>query len=37
VGWTVLFAVSAVLMIASSVAMRNVPDTKPDTKPETAK
>jgi len=37
VGWTVLFAVSAVLMVASSLAMRNVPDTKPDAKPETAK
>ena len=29
VGWTVLFALSAVLMLFSSLAMRNVPDTKP--------
>jgi MFS family permease len=32
VGWTVLFALSAVLMLASSLAMRNVPDTKADVK-----
>lgn len=28
VGWTVLFALSAALMLCSSLAMRNVPDTK---------
>ncbi|MGD0707403.1 MAG: MFS transporter [Anaerolineaceae bacterium] len=28
IGWTVLFAISAVLMVCSSLAMRNVPDTK---------
>jgi MFS family permease len=35
IGWTVLFALSAVLMICSSLAMRNVPDTKvaTETKP----
>jgi len=35
IGWTVLFALSAVLMICSSLAMRNVPDTKiaAETKP----
>jgi hypothetical protein len=27
IGWTVLFAVSAVLMIASSLAMSKVPET----------
>jgi len=35
IGWTVLFAISAVLMVCSSLAMRNVPDTKvaTETKP----
>ena len=28
VGWTVLFALSAALMLCSSLAMRKVPDTK---------
>lgn len=31
VGWTVLFTVSAVLMLCSSLAMRNVPETKTQT------
>jgi len=33
-GWTAMFVVSAILMLASSLAMRNVPDTRIEPTPE---
>ena len=36
IGWTVLFALSAVLMLCSSLAMRKVPDIKAESKTQQA-